>query len=171
LRHKDNLAALGVNQSEIVIKQGLSYGAVHVVYEVVRSLGIAAALGTTHEGLLALWQVIARVIDQGSRLSAVRLARAHAPNEILGLGDFDEDDLYANLDWLAEHQAEIEKILFERQGASQGLFLYPARHIRSSSERLKALVGTEGYGSYVRENGFCRPECGIPYEHIIVDKT
>jgi hypothetical protein len=124
LRHKDKLSALGTNPSEIVVKQGLSYGAVHVVYEVARSLGIAAALGTTRDGLLALWQVIARVIDQGSRLSAVRLARTHAAKEILGVGDFDEDDLYANLDWLAERQADIEKVLFERQGPSQGLFLY-----------------------------------------------
>ena len=124
LRHEDNLSALGINPSDIVIKQGLSYGAVHVVYEVARSLGIVAALGTTREGLLALWQVIARVIDQGSRLSAVRLARAHAAKEILGVDDFDEDDLYANLDWLAKQQPDIEKVLFEKQGASEGLFLY-----------------------------------------------
>jgi len=36
--------------------------------------GSTSALGTTREGKLALWQVMARVIDQGSRLSAVRLA-------------------------------------------------------------------------------------------------
>jgi hypothetical protein len=124
LRHKDNLSALGINQSEIVVKQGLSYGAVHLVHEMARSLGIVAAFGTTRDGRLALWQVIARVIDQGSRLSAVRLARTHAAREILGLGGFDEDDLYANLDWLAKHQPDIEKILFETQGPSQGLFLY-----------------------------------------------
>jgi DDE family transposase len=126
LRHKDNLSALNINDPQIVIKQGLSYGAVHVVHEVARSLGIVAALGTTRHGRLALWQVIARVIDQGSRLSAVRLARAHAAKEILGLSGFDEDDLYANLDWLAEQQADIEKFLFERheRGSSQGLFLY-----------------------------------------------
>jgi Transposase DDE domain len=124
LRHKDNLSAVGIKPSEIVIKQGLSYGVVHVVHEVARALGIVAALGSTRDGALALWQVIARVIDQGSRLSAVRLARAHAVSEILGLGRFDEDDLYANLDWLAEHQPSIEKLLFEQQGPSEGLFLY-----------------------------------------------
>ena len=124
LRHKDNLSDLTINQAQIVIKQGLSYGAVYVVHEVARSLGIVAALGPSRQGRLALWQVIARVIDQGSRLSAVRLARAHAAKEILGLGGFDEDDLYANLDWLAEQQADIEKFLFERQGPSEGLFLY-----------------------------------------------
>src|SRR5215831_4766181 len=58
------------------------------------------------------------------RLSAVRLARAHAAKEILGLNGFDEDDLYANLDWLANQQPDIEKVLFEKQGSSQGLFLY-----------------------------------------------
>jgi hypothetical protein len=45
---------------------------------------------------------MARVIDQGSRLSAVRLAMAHAACDVLGLGPFDEDALYENLDWLAE---------------------------------------------------------------------
>src|SRR5215475_2754289 len=124
LRHKDNLSALHTNASAIVIKQGLSYGAVHLVHEVARSLGIVAALGPSRDGLLALWQVIARVIDQGSRLSAVRLARAHAAKEILGLNGFDEDHLYANLDWLANQQADIEKALFEKQEPSQGLFLY-----------------------------------------------
>ena len=124
LRHKDNLSALSTSQPEIAIKQGLSYGAVFVVHEVARCLGIVAALGTTRDGQLALWQVIARVIDQGSRLSAVRLAQAHAAAEILGLGRFDEDDLYANLDWLARQQPDIEKFLFDQQGPSQGLFLY-----------------------------------------------
>jgi hypothetical protein len=124
LRHKDKLSALDTNPSAIVIKQGLSYGAVHLVHEVARALGIVAALGPSRDGLLALWQVIARVIDQGSRLSAVRLARAHAAQEILGLNGFDEDDLYANLDWLANQQPDIEKVLFEKQGSSQGLFLY-----------------------------------------------
>jgi hypothetical protein len=53
----------------------------------------------------------------------VRLARSHACAEILDLRGFDEDDLYANLDWLADQQAEVEKKLFEHQQAPQGLFL------------------------------------------------
>src|SRR6516164_770959 len=90
------------------IKQGMSFGAVWTVYHVARRLGIEKALGTTREGKLALWQVIARVLDQGSRLSAVRLAMAHAACDVLGLGPFDEDAFYENLDWLAEVQAAIE---------------------------------------------------------------
>jgi hypothetical protein len=40
------------------------------------------------------------------------LARSHATQEILGLQALNEDDLYANLDWLAEQQADIERRLF-----------------------------------------------------------
>ena len=143
LRHKDNLAALTTAPAQFTIKQGLSYGAVHVVHEVARSLGIDKALGTTRDGQLALWQVVARVIDQGSRLSAVRLARSHATQEILGLQSFDEDDLYANLDWLAEQQDDIEKRLFEQQQAPQGLFLYDVTS--SYLEGEKNALGAFGY--------------------------
>src|ERR687886_2402843 len=108
LRHKEALEHLGSIQDAITLKQGLSFGAVWTVYHVARRLGIEQALGTTREGKLALWQVIARVIDQGSRLSAVRLAMSHAACDILGLDAFDEDALYENLDWLAGVQASIE---------------------------------------------------------------
>jgi transposase len=70
--------------------------------------------------------VIARVIDQGSRLSAVRLAMAHAACDVLGLDTFDEDALYENLDWLAGAQARIEERLFaqRQQTKPASLFLY-----------------------------------------------
>ena len=42
-------------------------------------------------------QVIARTVEQGSRLSAVRFAMRHALCEILGIKKLDEDDLYENL--------------------------------------------------------------------------
>ena len=115
LRHKEALEHLGTIQDAITLKQGMSFGAVWTVYQVARRLGIAQALGTTREGKLALWQVIARVIDQGSRLSAVRLAMSHAACDVLGLGTFDEDTLYENLDWLAGTQARIEDRLFAQR--------------------------------------------------------
>jgi len=115
LRHKEALEHLGTIQDALTLKQGLSFGAVWTVYQVARRLGIAQALGTTREGKLALWQVIARVIDQGSRLSAVRLAMAHAACDVLGLGPFDEDALYENLDWLAGGQAAREDRLFAQR--------------------------------------------------------
>src|SRR3990167_8319121 len=69
--------------------------------KVAKELGIEEALGKGFEGKLALWQVMARVIDQGSRLSAVRLAREHAAGDVLDMKrGFDENNLYDNLAWL-----------------------------------------------------------------------
>jgi hypothetical protein len=126
LRHKEALEHLGTIQDAITLQQGLSIGAVWTVYQVARRLGIEKALGTTRDGKLALWQVIARVIDQGSRLSAVRLAMSHAACDVLGLGPFDEDALYENLDWLANRQAAVEDQLFAQhtKNKSVSLFLY-----------------------------------------------
>src|SRR5919199_2042026 len=126
LRHKEALEHLGTSQDVITLKQELSFGAVWTVYHIARRLGIEQALGTTREGKLALWQVIARVIDQGSRLSAVRLAMSHAACDVLGLGPFDEDALYENLDWLAHRQAAVEDTLFAKRTRTKpvSLFLY-----------------------------------------------
>ena len=126
LRHKEHLEHLGTIQDAITLQQGLSFGAVWTVYHVARRLGIEKALGTTRAGKLALWQVVARVIDQGSRLSAVRLAMSHAACDVLGLDTFDEETLYENLDWLARAQAAIEDRLFAQRAKTTpvSLFLY-----------------------------------------------
>ena len=126
LKHKENLPALLDAAGKLSLRQGLSVGAVWLVCDIARQLGIIEALGPSRQGKLALWQVVARVIDQGSRLSAVRLAGSHAAGDILGLAAFDEDDLYTNLDWLCQHQAGIEQRLSKKLPAarSPGLFLY-----------------------------------------------
>src|SRR5215468_1248946 len=126
LRHKQDLENLGTIQDAVTLKQGLSFGAVWTVYHVARRLGIEKALGTTREGKLALWQVMARVIDQGSRLSAVRLAMSHAACDVLGIDTFDEEALYENLDWLAGAQAAVEDRLFVQRTKTTpvSLFLY-----------------------------------------------
>ena len=128
LKHKGDLVRIlaesGESQTEL--KQGPSIGAVWALFQLARELGLVAALGSDRQGKLALWQVIARVLDQGSRLSAVRLAGGHAVGAALGTTGFDEDDLYANLDWLADNQAEIERRLFAQRKAASApdVFLY-----------------------------------------------
>jgi len=129
LDHKDNLAELGSIEDSIRLQEGFSMGAVWTVYAVAKRLGIEKALGTEREGKLALWQVIARTIDQGSRLSAVRLAQSHAACDVLGMSrGFDENDLYDNLGWLQEHQERIELSLFRTRHKGKEkqreLFLY-----------------------------------------------
>ena len=125
LQCKGDLAALGSLQN-IQLRQGPSVGAVWTVYEAARRRGLEQALGRDFAGQLALWQVLARVLEQGSRLSAVRLAQVHAACDVLGIRrGFDENDLYANLSWLSQHQPAIEERLFAaRRGPKPELFLY-----------------------------------------------
>ena len=126
LKHKDDLTALG-SMKDLEIKEGPSIGALWAVQRTAVRLGVAKALGSDFQGKLALWQVMARVLDQGSRLSAARLAERLPAAEVLGLSrGFDENDLYANLDWLADRQDVIEDRLFSRRrpDACPELFLY-----------------------------------------------
>ena len=128
LSHKEQLEEMLQSNTVVELQQGLSVGAVWVVYQLARQLGIAEALGNRREGKLALWQVLARVIDQGSRLSAVRLAGGHAACDILGLEKgFTEDRLYRTLDWIEEQHARIEERLYRKlypAGERPELFLY-----------------------------------------------
>jgi len=126
LKHKNDLSTL-TSIKEVKLEQGLSVGGVFAVFAVAKRLGIQKALGSHQAGKLALWQVIARVLSQGSRLSAVRLAKTFAACEVVGFTrGFCEDQLYENLTWLAENQQEIEKRLFtSRRGqVKPELFLY-----------------------------------------------
>lgn len=116
LKYKDDLTVLGSINDSIELKEGLSIGAVWTIYQLTKGLGIEKVLGNDFSGKLARWQVIARVINQGSRLSAVRLAETHALSDVLQLDHgFDENALYENLSWIADNQARIEKKLFLKQ--------------------------------------------------------
>jgi transposase len=125
LKNKGHLADLG-NIQELKTRVGMRIGAVYCLKTLAERTGLLKALGNTQEGKLALWQVLARLIGQGSRLRSVRLAESHAACDILGLEAFNEDHLYANLGWLSEQQESIEKRLFkQRYGNIQPqLFLY-----------------------------------------------
>jgi hypothetical protein len=169
LQHKDELTEqLSLPSQQIDLRQGLSVGAVGLLYDLGKQLGLVQALGPSREGRLALWQVIARVLDQGSRLSAVRRAGRHAACDILGLDRFQEDDLYANLDWLAEHQDRIEDRLFQRLHPTQtpGLYLYDVTS--SYLEGIRNELGAFGYNRDGKKGkrqiviGLLCDELGVP---------
>ena len=127
LSYKDDLGVLGSLSESVELQEGLSVGAIWCVNQVAKELWIEEALGKDFQGKLAMWQVIARVIGLGSRLSAVRLAQAHAAGDVLDMKrGFDENDLNENLAWLAENQGKIEQKLFESRRGEQKpkLFLY-----------------------------------------------
>lgn len=83
-----------------------------VLKEVAHTVGLVQALGKERLANLALLLVLARVAHQGSRLSTVRWAEAHAVAEVLGLAPVDEKELYAALEWLAAHQEKLEQALY-----------------------------------------------------------
>jgi hypothetical protein len=146
LKHKDDLTVLGSLGESLELRQGISVGAVATVLQIARQLGIERALGHTFQGRLAMWQVIARVIGQGSRLSAVRLAQRQAASEVLDLGrGFDENDLYDNLKWLCHRQVNIEEKLFRNQYDDRppAMFLYDVTS--SYLEGTCNELGTWGY--------------------------
>ena len=125
LKHKHDLSVLGSLSDSVSIKEGSSIGGVWVIYQAAKKLGIIEALGGSRNGKLALWQTFARVLEQGSRLSAVRLGETYAIASVLSLKKgFKEDALYKNLVWLANSQTKIEDKLFIKNKCNTTLFLY-----------------------------------------------
>jgi len=126
LRNVDKMPDVLNGQADVGLCHGKSVGAVFAAVEIARRIGIVKALGRCRQADLGLWQIVARLIEQGSRLSAVRLHEVHALVEAIGLRKgFSENDLYKNLAWLADNQAKIEDCLFKNHADEQiDLFLY-----------------------------------------------
>ena len=110
------------------VTSGEIFGVLFALKHLADQVGISRVLGSSAEGRLSLFLTLARIAHGGSRLSAVRWAGQHAVGDVLGLGDFDEDGLYAALDWLAGQQERIERELYhghvKRHGKPPALVLY-----------------------------------------------
>jgi transposase len=128
-----------------VLKGGTVIAAGHDAFTVIRSLPhghVAASLGTARKiGLdrilgpagdrcreLILALLVSRILDPASKLAAARAlsptTAASSLGEVLGLGEVDEDELYAALDWLLERQPAIEATLARRHLTHGTLVLY-----------------------------------------------
>jgi len=107
------------------IHMGPCYGVLGCLDGLAREVGLVQAVGEQSRAQrLALFLIYARLAHQGSRLSAVRWSEDHAVREILQVGSFDEDDLYAALDDLAQRQASIEGALAPKAAAGQVRTIY-----------------------------------------------
>jgi len=128
-----------------VLKGGTVIAAEREAFTITRSLPhghVGAALGTAYRiGLdrilgpdgnrcrdLVLAMIVGRILDPASKLAAARaLSPATATSSlgtVLGLGEVDEDELYAALDWLLERQPAIETALARRHLKNGTLVLY-----------------------------------------------
>jgi transposase len=125
MKYKTNLGDLLNNQKGIETEQGLSVGAVLLIDQVLRRLGIKSALGNSRKSKLIQWLIMATLIEQGSRLSATRIAQKHAACDVLGIQEnFCENTLYNAMDWLNESQNAIEERLFKLRYKNKKPTLY-----------------------------------------------
>ena len=105
------------------------FGVLYALREVAKDIGITRVLKSASKfGKLLEFLVYARIAHRGSRLSAVRWARAHAVSEVLGVESFTEKDLYKALAWGAQEQERLEDQLYRdyvaKSGEAPALFLY-----------------------------------------------
>jgi len=114
--------------SELNFSQGKSFGAIKVISEVAKRLGITQALGRSEQAKLALFQIAGRIITQGSRYYlANEWKQLQAVDNIFNISNFNHNDLYDNLSWLSENQTQIEQKIFKfrnKKTSIKQIFLY-----------------------------------------------
>lgn len=123
LQHKSQLTSL-TSMKDLKSVQGKSYGALILLEKLAKELGITKVLGSDSMGKLALWQILGRVLFQGSRLSLLRGLDIHLAKELLSLGEVTAKKLYTNLSWLEKNQDKIEKELWQQTKINTNLYLY-----------------------------------------------
>src|ERR1700754_2750858 len=102
------------------VPRRLPHGHVAAILGTARKIGLDRILGPDGNRCrdLVLALLVGRILDPVSKLAAARaLSPATASSslsEVLGLGEVDDDELYAALDWLLARQSAIETALAKR---------------------------------------------------------
>jgi len=102
------------------------HGAVQAVRVAMQRLGIETLIASrpSPTRTLVCAMVAARIVAPHTKLATTRWWRTSTLAEEFGATEADEDDLYAAMDWLLEHQAAIQKKLAARRLSAGGLVLY-----------------------------------------------
>ncbi len=112
------------------VTRSLPHGHVAAALRTARKIGLDRILGPDGDRSrdLVLAMLTGRILDPVSKLAAARtLSPATASSslgEALGLGNVNDAELYAALDWLLERQAAIETALAKRHLQNGTLVLY-----------------------------------------------
>ncbi len=112
------------------VTRTLPHGHVAAALGTARKVGLDRLLGPDNNRCrdLVLALIISQILDPTSKLAAARaLSPATATSslgETLDLGDVDEDELYAALDWLLARQPAVETALAKRHLSHGTLVLY-----------------------------------------------
>ncbi len=110
----------------LAILTGRPHGNVAAVLRMIRRLGLEQVLAPKRcrQRDLVLALIAARLLFPTSKLDTSKRWGDCTLAEELGVGDADEDELYAALDWLLERQAAIEAKLARRHLQEGGCVLY-----------------------------------------------
>jgi len=112
------------------IERSLPHGHVAAVLGVLRDLELHKIIAPRRcrQRDLAVAMIVARIIDPRSKLATARGLSDETAftslGEVLGLGEIDENDLYAAMDWLLVRQERIETALAGRHLHDGTLVLY-----------------------------------------------
>ena len=125
---------VAAGQEALTVQRSLPHGHVAAVLGLARAIGLDRLLGPKNSREpnrprdLVLAMIVSRIIAPASKLATAKaLDPATAASSLgveLGLGDVDEAELYAALDWLRERQSAIEASLAKRHLKGGTLVLY-----------------------------------------------
>ena len=126
-RHGQALVAR--TASEIHISMHKTIGGIAVVKALMERLSISAALGQSEQARQTSLMIAGRLLSPGSKSAMARWSQRQEIETVFGVDaeKLDENALYDALDWLEEHQEDIEQRLFRRRycaNAVPKLFLY-----------------------------------------------
>jgi transposase len=102
------------------------HGHVEAIRRAMKQLGFEQLICTkrSRERDLVVAMVAARILRPHSKLATTRWWHLTTLPEELGVTEATEDDLYAAMDWLLDHQTQIEKKLATRHLREGGIVLY-----------------------------------------------
>ena len=116
--------------ADFEIVRSLPHGHVAATLGAVRTSGLEKILAArrSRQRDLVVGMIVARVVDPRSKLATARGLSDETAftslGETLGIGDADENDLYAAMDWLLARQDRIERALARTHLRDGALVLY-----------------------------------------------
>ncbi len=122
--------AVALARDDFEITRSLPHGHVAAVLGSLRHLELDKIIAPrrSRERDLVLAMIVSRIIEAQSKLDTTRGLRIETRRSTLGemleLGDVDEDELYAAMDWLLKRQDGIQQALAKRHLVNGSLVLY-----------------------------------------------
>ena len=115
-----------VSAEQFEIVRSRPHGDTDAVLSAMDRLGVAKLLAPRPcpDAALVMAMIAARIVAPQTKLATTRWWQSRTLADDLGVADATEDDLYAAMDWLLDHQPSIEKKLAARHLAEGGMVLY-----------------------------------------------